>query len=452
MKLFEAFGTATFRASAMVSVAFAATTLLLFAFIFWQTAGYERGRIDQFLLHEAAALAREPASGVVADVNRSYAEDLHRESFAAVFSPARQVIGGALLAFPPGLPVDGRVHRTPVLRPGVHAVTTEAARVVAARLADGRVVVVGRSDADLAELRRMVWTALELGMVPSLALALLAGTFASLRTLARVEAMNQAIARIMAGRLDERLPADRTRDALDQLATGVNRMLDEIGRLIAEVQGVGDDIAHELRTPLSRARTRLEGGRDRAPTREALVGVIDGALSDLDQTFATITALLRIRQIAADRRHDSFREVSLTAIVLEAEDLYMPIAELRSLTLKVVAPPGLMVFGDRDLLFEAVANLLDNAIKFAPDGGRVRLSLLTEGATRVIRVQDSGPGVPAAERAAVLRRFYRADRSRQVPGTGLGLSLVSAILHLHGYALILHDVDGMFAADVVCGA
>jgi signal transduction histidine kinase len=449
-RLIEAFGTATFRTSALVSVAFAATTLALFAFIFWQTAGYERSRVDQFLRHEVAALVREPAGDVVGDVDSRYAGDLHRQSFAAVFTPGLGVLGGTLAAFPRGLPVDGRVYLAKVLRQTAHGTATEVARLVARTLPDRRVVVVGRSDADLAKLRQVVWRALELGLAPGVALALLAGTFASLRMLARAGAMNAAIERIMTGALDERLPTQRGRDGLDRLAASVNRMLDEIGRLLTELQGVGDDIAHELRTPLSRARSRLEGGRERAATREALVAVVDRAIGDLDQTFATITALLRIRQIESARRRDHFSQVSLGAIVREAEDLYLPMAELRELTLEVAAPADFMVFGDRDLLFEAVANLLDNAVKFAPQGGLVRLSLVGVGPGAIVRVQDSGPGVRPAERDAVLRRFYRSDHSARVAGTGLGLSLVQAILHLHGYGLTMHDIDGMFAVDVEC--
>jgi HAMP domain-containing protein len=268
-RLIEAFGTATFRTSALVSVAFAATTLALFAFIFWQTAGYERSRVDQFLRHEVAALVREPAGDVVGDVDSRYAGDLHRQSFAAVFTPGLGVLGGTLAAFPRGLPVDGRVYLAKVLRQTAHGTATEVARLVARTLPDRRVVVVGRSDADLAKLRQVVWRALELGLAPGVALALLAGTFASLRMLARAGAMNAAIERIMTGALDERLPTQRGRDGLDRLAASVNRMLDEIGRLLTELQGVGDDIAHELRTPLSRARSRLEGGRERGNPRGA---------------------------------------------------------------------------------------------------------------------------------------------------------------------------------------
>ena len=451
MKLNEAFRTGTFRATVVGSLFFAGAMLLLYGFLFWQTVGFERARIDEFLIDESQALLQESPSQQRHDVETRFANDLHRLTFAAIFSRDGTVEGGDISAFPPSLVVDGKVHSVVVMRPTTHGPVREGAWAVANRLPDGRLLIVGRSEENLAKLRALLTRGFIIGLAPGLALALLAGTLASLRMLARIATLNETIERIMAGAIDVRLPVHRTRDAVDRLAASVNRMLDRIGQLIHEVQGVGDDIAHDLRTPLARARSRLEGGRVRAITREDLAQVVDRAIADLDQTFATITALLRIRQIETSQRRTNFGDVNLVALLKEAQDLYQPVAELRGQTIELANQPAVRVVGDRDLLFEAVANLLDNAVKFTPDGGSIRLAAYPDsGAGAVLRVADSGPGIPRPERAAVLRRFYRADPARQAAGTGLGLSLVAAILRLHEFSLDIHEIDGMFAIDIVC--
>jgi PAS domain S-box-containing protein len=204
---------------------------------------------------------------------------------------------------------------------------------------------------------------------------------------------------------------------------------------LQEAKVVGDNIAHDLRTPLTRVRIRLERGREHAATLEEFRAVADQAIAGLDQTLTTITALLRITEIEHSRRREGFSEVQLAPLVREAADLYDPIAENKGVTLRVDAADGPIVRGDRDLLFEAIANLVDNAVKFTPEGGRVELALLDQEGETVIRVSDTGPGIPEAEREAVTQRFYRSDKSRNIKGLGLGLSMVAAIVKLHGFRL-----------------
>jgi PAS domain S-box-containing protein len=202
---------------------------------------------------------------------------------------------------------------------------------------------------------------------------------------------------------------------------------------LQEAKVVGDNIAHDLRTPLTRVRLRLERGREHAATLEELRAVADQAIAGLDQSLTTITALLRITEIEHSRRHEGFSEVQLVPLIREAGDLYDPIAENKGVALRVKVPDGAAVRGDRDLLFEAVANLVDNAVKFTPEGGKVELALLHQDGEAVIRVCDTGPGISEAEREAVTQRFYRSDKSRNIKGLGLGLSMVAAIIKLHGY-------------------
>jgi signal transduction histidine kinase len=253
----------------------------------------------------------------------------------------------------------------------------------------------------------------------------------------------------VAGDLRERLPTRGGNDPFDQFALSVNGMLDEIETLIQEIAGIGDNIAHDLRTPLTRVRVRLERGREHASTLEELRTVADQAIAGLDQTLTIITALLRIGEIEHSHRLEGFSEVRLGPLLREVGDLYEPIAEDKRVAFRVEAADEATVHGDRDLLFEAVVNLVDNAVKFTPEGGRVDLALLRRDRETVIRVSDTGPGIPETEREAVIKRFYRSDKSRSTEGLGLGLSLVAAIVNLHGFRLTIGGNPGC-TVEIVC--
>ncbi len=218
---------------------------------------------------------------------------------------------------------------------------------------------------------------------------------------------------------------------------------------LQEAKVVGDNIAHDLRTPLTRVRLRLERGREHAETLEELRAVADQAIAGLDQSLTTITALLRITEIEHSRQREGFSEVQLAPLIHEAGDLYDPIAENKGVALRVEAPDAAIVHGDRDLLFEAVANLVDNAVKFTPEGGRVELVLLHQNGETVIRVSDTGPGISEAEREAVTQRFYRSDKSRNTKGLGLGLSMVAAIIKLHSFRFSISAGPGC-TVEIAC--
>jgi signal transduction histidine kinase len=211
---------------------------------------------------------------------------------------------------------------------------------------------------------------------------------------------------------------------------------------VGQLANVGNDIAHDLRTPLTRVRATLERARENAQTLDELQAAADRAIDGLDKSLAIVAALLRIAVIEHDRRVVEFGTVDLAEIAAEAVELYSPMAENRRIEMSTDFATSASVIGDRDLLFEAAANLIDNAIKFTPDNGKVQVGVAHAGGHTVLRVRDSGPGIGEAEREAVTRRFYRADKSRRTPGVGLGLSLVSAIAKLHGFRLIISGGPG----------
>jgi PAS domain S-box-containing protein len=223
----------------------------------------------------------------------------------------------------------------------------------------------------------------------------------------------------------------------------------QLEEALQEAKVVGDNIAHDLRTPLTRVRIHLERGRERASTLEEFRAVADQAIADLDQSMTTITALLRITEIEQSRRREGFSEIQLAPLIREVGDLYDPIADNKSVTLRVEASDEATVRCDRDLLFEAIANLVDNAVKFTPEGGGVEVALLCREGEAVIRVRDSGPGISERERDVVTRRFYRSDKTRNTKGLGLGLSMVAAIIKLHDFSLRI-STGPCCTIEIVC--
>lgn len=427
----------------MLSAAFSVLTLVLFFFIYWQTAIYETNRIDAILNSEAAALAGEPQPDLVRAVGMRLSIDLHRITFAALFTPQGTLIAGNLQQKPAGLPSDGQVHSVDANRLNPTSSDLEPARAIARVLPNGDLLVIGRNIDELVELRGLVQRALILGLVPAILLSLVTSIVLSTRTLNHIKVIHQALQRIIKGHVRERLPTRGTRDDLDLLVYAVNDMLDEISMLMDELRGIGDNIAHDLRMPLTRVRARLERSRSQVVSTSALEQTVDLAITDLDQISATITAILRIGEIESANRQAAFTRIDLGELVTELAELFQPIAEAAGITLQARIREEGAVVGDPDLLMEAFVNLVDNALKFTPSGGTVFLTLYQGAHGPVVRVADTGPGIPLDEREAVMKRFYRSDKSRHVAGSGLGLSLVLAVVRLHGYALtIVGDPPG----------
>jgi signal transduction histidine kinase len=322
-------------------------------------------------------------------------------------------------------------------------------RAIAQRVSDGNALVIGREVDEAREISHVVAQALALGLLPALCLCLLAGAWLSMQAQKRVEEVNRRVQRIIAGNLRERLPHRNVDEPFSKLAAIVNGMLDEMETMIHALAGVGNDIAHDLRTPLTRARLTLERGRTNATSLEQLQAVADKAIANLDQSLSIITALLRLAEIENSRRSAAFGHVPLHEILREVCDIYEPIAENKNVDLRVEAAHPLSVLGDRDLLFEAVANLVDNAVKFAPEGGKVGIELIRSDDNTIVRVTDTGSGISEQEREAVLRRFYRSEKMRSTPGVGLGLNLVAAIVKLHGFRLVIHSGPGG-RMEIIC--
>jgi signal transduction histidine kinase len=445
VRLPEFVRTTTFRWTVAISGAFALCAFLMFGFVLAQTYSYALSDVDSLNSENVRLIAAEDADARVRRLNEYLQNDPRREKLGALFDSDGHRIAGNIENLPSDLPPNLAPRDIFLVRLDAFGRERQRARSVARQLDGNQTLVVGRYVEDFTRTAEISIRALTLGLVPALCLSLAAGVFLSIRAQRRVEEVNRKVQRIVDGELRERLPTRGTNDPFDELARLVNCMLDEIEVLVRRLEGVGDDIAHDLRTPLTRVRISLERARQKAGNLDELRGCVDRALVGLDQSLAIITALLRISEIEHSRRMDGFRNVALGDLVREVGDLYEPIAEDKKVDFAVRAEAESSVHGDRDLLFEAIANLVDNAVKFTPQGGRVELSLLRQGNEAVVRVRDNGPGIPADEGELVTRRFYRSDKSRGEPGLGLGLSLVSAIAKLHGFNFKISSGPGCVA-------
>jgi signal transduction histidine kinase len=434
--------TSTFRWASLASGAFAVFIFVLFGFIYGQTDRYLIARSDDVIRLQLDVISALTAEQKLVAIDYQVAQDPRGVQFAGLFRPDRIRMAGNLASLPSGLKLDATVQNAELARVGESENATRRVRAIGRELPGGNVLVIGRNVDEAKELSKVVGQALGLGLLPALLLCLATGALLSMRAETQIATVNERVQRIVAGNLRERLPHKNSSDPFSKLASIVNGMLDEIEALIQALAGVGSDIAHDLRTPLTRARLTLERGRINAATLQQLQAVADKAIDGIDQSLAITTALLRLAEIESSRRSAAFGKVALADILREVGDLYEPIAEDKGLALRIDCAHAPTVDGDRDLLMEAIVNLVDNAVKFTPKGGRVDIALLRGSGEDIVRVRDTGPGISENERDAVLRRFYRSDKARGVRGLGLGLSLVAAVVKLHEFRLTIFTGSG----------
>ncbi|MDA8383862.1 MAG: HAMP domain-containing sensor histidine kinase [Betaproteobacteria bacterium] len=307
------------------------------------------------------------------------------------------------------------------------------------RLEGGAFLFVGQDAGQLTEMRELWTYALLWGLGTTLLLAAAGGALMGAAALRRVEAINRVAGAIIQGDLNRRIPQRGSNDEFDVLATHLNEMLTRIQQLMEGMRQVSNDIAHDLRTPLGRLRQALERTRREATTVAQYRAAVDHAIGQTDQILETFAALLRIAQIESGSRRARFANVNLSETMETVMDAYAPVAEESGHHLQVSIPPDIHVQGDRELLVQALANLVENALRHTQPTSRidVALEVLDDGVA--LTVADNGPGIPEEVRGKVTQRFYRLETSRTTPGSGLGLSLVAAIAALHHAQLQLSD-------------
>lgn len=285
----------------------------------------------------------------------------------------------------------------------------------------------------------MIELAMAVVAVLMLVLAGLAAVLVTRRTVGRIEEINATSRAIMMSGLDQRIPLRGSHDEWDRVAENLNQMLDRIETLMGEVKQVSDNVAHDLRTPLTRMRGRLEKAYHAPRNGETDAALIGDTIADLDAVLGMFASITRISEIETRARRSAFRTLNLAEIAGEVVELYDAAAEQVATRLNLGGDREVAIIGDRDLLFDAIANLVDNAIKHGCQGGQVTVTCLSANEAAVIAIADDGPGIPADQRDHVFKRFYRLEQSRYTPGNGLGLSLVAAVAGLHGAEIALHD-------------
>jgi signal transduction histidine kinase len=441
----------TFRLITVYAVIFSISVMSLLGFIGWAVTGDMERETDVVMEWQFIYFDSMPHTDLATAIERRLEHERMHTNYYGLFAADGQHISGDVMKLPPDLPVNRRgvtLEHTLQVMSGQKA---PVVRAMAERRSDGEILVLARDLTHILRIRETIINALIGGGILCLVAGVAGGLALSVRQMRRLKAIRRVTQRIAQGDLGQRLPIGG-RDEIDMLAHLVNHMLEEVERLMNEVKGACDGIAHDLRTPLAHVRTllvhvaeRAEGGDD-----AALASLVERARAETDALLDRFRAMLRISEIGTLQRRGGFAEVALQALVDEVGELYEPLAEIRSLKFAVESVAVEPIHGDRALLFEAFSNLLDNAFKFTQPGGVVRMVLSQTPAGPLVEIVDNGPGIPLDERDAVLQRFYRGERTRHLAGSGLGLSIVSAVMRVHDFTMRIGNAEPGTRVSIEC--
>jgi signal transduction histidine kinase len=433
----------TFRLALVYMALFGASVLLLLGFIYWSTAAYLTQQTDETIEAEIGDLAQRYRLTGLAGLTTLISERLSRKpAGSAIYLLADKKLHpllGNLDRWPGDADLPGGWINFRLEGAGTDNADIHLARARVFRIEGGFLLLVGRDIHDLELTKQRIILTLAWGLAITLVLGGLGGAMMSRSTVRRIEAINQTSREIMSGDLGRRIPTRKTGDDFDVLADNLNAMLDRIVFLMEDVRRVSDNIAHDLRTPLARLRNRLEELHLQAESSGVNAQGIEQAVAEADRLLNTFSALLRIARVEARHGEESFTVIAMDDLVRDVAELYEPLTEEKHQNLELHLSGTARVHGDRDLLFQAIANLMDNATKYTPAGGTIHVALTAEGARGRLVIADNGPGIPEAAREKVFQRFYRLEQSRTTPGNGLGMSLVAAVVTLHRMTIRLED-------------
>ena len=443
MLLLKTLTSSTFKLALIAIATFGVIVSALFSYVYLSTSSYVRSRSDRAVMTEYLSLqdayARSGRNGLIALIQQRIADKSFADNVYLLVDPSFVPLGGNLKAWPSTVTAERGWTEFRVGDALPNATGRPLLRAMLETFPRGDHLLVGRDISELDSFSEQIRTAVISGVALIFVIAGVASILVTRRTVGRIEQINATSRAIMLSGLDQRIPLRGTHDEWDRVAENLNLMLDRIETLMGEIKQVSDNVAHDLRTPLTRMRGRLEKayhGRRMAEDDQSLIG---DTIADLDAVLRIFSSIMRIAQIETQARKGGFRTVNLVEIAGEVVELYDAAAEPDGTCLSVVGDREVLVTGDRDLIFDAIANLVDNAIKHGRAGGQVVVANENVDGKPVISIADDGPGIPADEYEHVFKRFYRLEQSRYTTGNGLGLSLVAAVARLHGARIEMLD-------------
>jgi signal transduction histidine kinase len=433
----------TFKQALIAIGTFGVIASAIFSYVYFSTSSYVRGRTDLAVMAEHVSLhstyERAGRDGLIAAIQQRITDNRFADNLYVLTDSSLNVLAGNLGQWPKAAAPASRWVEFRVIDSSPEAATAPLVHAMTDILPNGDRLLVGRDISDIDSFTARIKTAVISVVALMFAVAGVVSILVTRRTVGRIEQINATSRAIMQSGLDKRIPLRGSNDEWDRVAENLNSMLDRIETLMGEVKQVSDNVAHDLRTPLTRMRGRLEKAFHGSRIAEDDQALIGDTIADLDAVLRIFTSITRIAHIEANARKGAFRTVNLAEIANEVVELYDAAAEQDGTRLLRTGDRNVLVTGDRDLLFDAIANLVDNAIKHGRAGGHVvvRGENLDGGA--IISIADDGPGIPADQHERVFKRFYRLERSRYTPGNGLGLSLVAAVANLHGARIEMLD-------------
>lgn len=435
--------TSTFRIALLYLVLFGATLIGTLGFIYWSTTDLIERQVSETIQAEIRGLAeqyRDEGLGRLVEVIQERSDrGANPENVYLLTDPLRRPLAGNLEAWPGGSESSDGWAEVELRRKGDPSGEAHIIRARLFELAGGFYLLVGRDTAERADFRRIMKEGIAWALIPILLVGLGSGVFVGRYALRRVEAVAATSREIVNGDLTRRVPLSGSGDEFDRLAHTINEMLEQIDTLMTGMRAVTDSLAHDLRSPLTRAKGSIELALRKEKNALAYRRALEQTNTELDTILRTFDSLINIAEAEAGMNRLSFAKLDLSELALDLFEMYLPIAEEAGIELSAEIDEGLTIKGNRQMLGQAIVNLLDNAVKFTPRDGNVTISLASCDGRPILHVSDSGPGIPAEDRQRVLNRFVRLDGSRSAPGSGLGLSLVAAVARLHGAELSLDD-------------
>jgi signal transduction histidine kinase len=430
-----------FRISIVYSIAFACGAAALLGAVYFAVSQVVDSSTDNLIEAEVQGLREQvlvlSRSDFIELIEQRSQEQDVRGAVYLMVDPQLRPVAGNVPAWPKVAANEGKWIQFPVSVPFGDETREHEMRAQRFPLPGGYRMLVGHDVQERQDVKSLMMRGLIAAVVLTLLLGLGGGFWMGRRILAQAGAISAVATQIMRGDLSQRLPVRDGDDELNTLAREINGMLDKIEQLTLGMRTVLDSAAHDLRTPLNRLQSTAEAAMNQLAAGSPEKRVLERVTTEVDRMRSTLDALLRIA--LAETGTVARETVDLSALVASMVELYAPVSEERGLALESAVAAGAQVQGSRQLLAQALANLLDNAIKFTPAGGRIRVFLQTGRGGPEVVVEDNGPGIPADKREIVLGRRVRLDEARKLPGSGLGLSLVAAVTKLHGARLILDD-------------